>query len=154
MTTFGGRHASDLPASPSGSLGIDTATLPKNSTPKILRTARTQERVFFRARVNKKTARCHASIRAAVQSRAAWQLTLRSIAPVKIALDVAFLMISALVRNELRIKASCCTDKSIFSVAFEARIWLYVGLCCDAGGLGSEPVPAVATHRMFPTRTN
>jgi hypothetical protein len=73
---------------------------------------------------------------------------------VKIALDGAFLMISTLVRNELRIKASCYTDKSLFSVAFEARIWLYVGLCCDAGGLDSVTVPVVATHRSFPTQMN
>ena len=50
-------------------------------------------------------------------------------------------MIGTLVRNELRIKASWYTDKSLFSVAFEARIWLYVGLCCDAGRLDSVTVP-------------
>ena len=43
---------------------------------------------------------------------------------------------------------------AVFSVAFEARIWLYVGLCCDAGGLDGVTVPAVATHRSFPTRMN
>jgi hypothetical protein len=42
-----------------------------------------------------------------------------------------------LVRNKLRRKASCYTDKSLFSVAIVARIWLYVGLCCDAGGSDS-----------------
>jgi hypothetical protein len=74
--------------------------------------------------------------------------------PVKIALNGAFLMIWTLVRNELRIKASCDTDKSLFSVAIEARIWLYVGLCCDAGGHDSVTVPAVATHRSFPRQMN
>jgi hypothetical protein len=82
------------------------------------------------------------------------QHPLCSLEPVKIAFRWHILNDLALVRNELRIKASCYTDISIFSVAFEARIWLYVGLCCDAGGLDSVPVPAVATHRSFPTRMN
>ena len=58
-------------------------------------------------------------------------------------------MMATLVRNELRLKASCYTDKSLFSVAFEARFWLHVGLCCDAGGLDSVPGADVATHSEF-----
>jgi hypothetical protein len=90
----------------------------------------------------------------AITEDPASQFTLGSIESVKIAFRWRILNDRTLVRNELRIKASCYTDISIFSVAFEARIWLYVGLCCDAGGLDSGPVPAVATHRSFPTRMN
>ena len=69
-------------------------------------------------------------------------------------LDGAFLMFFPSVRNELRVKASSDKGKSIFLVAIEARIWLYVGLCCDAGGLEGVTVPAVATHRSLPTQMN
>jgi hypothetical protein len=78
----------------------------------------------------------------------------KPVTAVKIAFNVAFSISSAPVRIELRRNASLVTDKSIFSVAFEARIWLYVGLCCDAGGIDSVTVPAVATHRSLPTQMN
>ena len=51
-----------------------------------------------------------------------------------------------LVGNELREKASFVTDKSLFSVAFEARIWLYVNLCCDAGRSDSVTGAQVWQH--------
>jgi hypothetical protein len=81
--------------------------------------------------------------------RISFENLLRSIEPVKIAFRWRILNDMTLVRNELRIKASWYTDISIFSVAIEARIWLYVGLCCDAGGPDGVTVPAVATHRIF-----
>jgi hypothetical protein len=68
---------------------------------------------------------------------------------VKIASKWRILNVSSSVRNELRRKASWYTDKTRFSVAIEARIWLYVGLCCDAGDPDGVTVPAVATHRIF-----
>jgi hypothetical protein len=73
---------------------------------------------------------------------------------VKFASKWRILNVVGAVRNKLRRKASWNTDKMLFSVAIEARIWLYVGLCCDAGGLDGVTVPAVATHRSLPTQMN
>jgi hypothetical protein len=104
---------------------------------------RPHARIFLSAPTNKNRA-----------YRISFENLLRSIEPVKIAFRWRILNDMTLVRNELRIKASWYTDISIFSVAIEARIWLYVGLCCDAGRLDSVTVPAVASHRSFPTRMN
>jgi hypothetical protein len=66
------------------------------------------------------------------------------------AIFAAFLMISSLVGIELHEKGSPITDKSLFSVAIETRIWLYVGLCCDAGSYDGVTGPEVAILRSFP----